>query len=131
MALRHETTFGQLDAGDARAVRFYRNTAAETEAIESDEVLGTPQTNQRDQTEFQDGLPVTAGELEIPICANEIGDHLTMLFGLPTTIADPVDNAYYRHTWASGADILPTAQLEQERKPGDRQVGTGFAWNTL
>lgn len=132
-ALRHEApaAYGVLDPGAALAFRFYTNSIAETETLESDDVLGAPSVNQRDQTDFQDGLPTVAGDMTVPVCCNEFGDHLTMLFGAPVSIDDPGDAAFRLHTWTSGADILPTAQFEQERRPGERQNGAGLVWNSL
>lgn len=130
LALRHEAVaYGVLDPGPARALRFYTNALAETESLDPDEVLGVPSVNQRDITDFQHGLPTVAGDLTVPVCVNEFGDILTLLFGLPVSAADT--GGYYIHTWASGADILPTAHIEQERRPGERQLGKGVAFNTL
>lgn len=131
LALRHEgTEYGVLDPGPARAIRFYSNSLAESETLDPDEVLGVPSANQRDITDFQHGLPTVAGDMEVPVCVNEFGDILTLLFGLPDSAADG-GTGYYIHTWESGADVLPTAHIEQERRPGERQLGKGVAFNSL
>ncbi|MDJ0921045.1 MAG: phage tail tube protein [Henriciella sp.] len=128
LALRHETTFGEPVAGDFVALRFYSNSLEERSPLSDDNVLGAAISNQRDVTEHEEALPTVTGDIVVPVGEIEFGYWLSLLFGQPVTTPDGDD---FVHVWESGADILPTATLEEVRRPGKHKVFNGVAANSL
>lgn len=126
LALRHETAFGTAPSGNYVALRYYSNSIEQRRSLTDNPILGVDVENQRDPTEFEEGLPIVSGDITVPVGEVEIGYWLSLMFGQPVTTEDDDD---YVHVWTSGAEILPTAHLEEQRRVGAFKVITGLAVN--
>jgi hypothetical protein len=100
--------YGTPMATGYRYAHYYKSSLRASKPIETDPVIGSALNNSRDAGAIAPTLSSHGGTLELPVCLNQIGDWLRLVFGAPTTSG----TTNYTHTFASGAVTLPTATIE-------------------
>lgn len=124
-----EATFGVPPVSGFTKFSFYKENIRETFGLQSDPLLGQNPNNARDQVAPAPSLPEHGGSIDIPVCWNQLGLWLKMLFGAPVTTGA----ADKTHVFASGAATLPTRTIEIQKLAADfrQHVGVaanGFSW---
>ncbi|MCK7611966.1 phage tail tube protein [Roseibium sediminicola] len=111
---------------------FYSENLGESEPLDTDPLLGTARTNNRDQTAPAPGLVTMGGDIVVPMDVNHLPYWLTMLFGAPvTTGAGP-----YEHVFTSGGEVLPYRTIEIEKRAGSAffqnigMLASGFSFDS-
>lgn len=122
--------FGVAATTGFRYAHYYSFDMRETQPLESDPVIGSGFNNFRDATPPGPGLSSHEGSLVVPLCLNQIGDWLRLLFGAPTSTG-PTN---FQHVFASGAQSVPTYTIELNPVASDfRQhiavAANGFSLN--
>lgn len=127
-----QADFATPASGNYTSTPFYTENLGDGEPLESDPLLGTARTNNRDQTKPAPGLVTMGGDIVVPMDVNHLPYWLTMLFGAPTTSgAGPYD-----HVFTSGGETLPYRTIEIEKRAGAaffQNVGllaAGFSFDT-
>ncbi|CTQ53541.1 hypothetical protein LP7551_02065 [Roseibium album] len=127
-----QADFSTPATGNYISTPFYSENLGESEPKESDPLLGTARTNDRDQTAPADGLVTMGGDIVVPMDVNHLPYWLTMLFGTASTSgAGP-----YEHVFASGGEVLPFRTAEFEKRAGAAffqnvgLLGSAFSFDT-
>lgn len=106
---KDETTAGVLPSGNWTPAVLYKHTLEEKQPYQDDNLLGLGYQNNRDVSSPEPGLPVLAGDIDVPLDLAYFGDWLKMVLGAPvTTGAGP----NFVHTFSSGSEVLPHRSLE-------------------
>lgn len=107
----------------------YSHTLGATKAFVDDPQLGRGGFhNGRDPVSSAPALPVGEGSIEVPLCLNELGYWLKLLFGAPTTSGAGADKT---HVFNSGAASLPFASIMRKFAADDYRHLRGVMANTL
>lgn len=122
-----ESSYGVAPSGNYRKAHFYKASLRETKPIENDPIIGSTYDNFRDQAAFAPALSEHGGSLELPLCLNQIGDWLSLVFGAP--VSSGATN--YTHVFESGALTLPSYAVEIKPIAGDYRMHTGLAARSL
>jgi hypothetical protein len=110
-------------SGDYQNLAFYKETLREKEELQADPLLGQNPNNTVDQVAPAPGLPDHGGSIDLPMCWNQTGHWLRLLFGAPATTGT-TDKT---HVFASGTEVLPTATLEVRKLANDFRQHVGCA----
>ncbi|MCV0429223.1 MAG: hypothetical protein K5905_27550 [Roseibium sp.] len=114
MLFGDQADFASIATGNYISTPFYTENLGEAEPLESDPLLGTARTNNRDQTSPAPGLITAGGDIVVPMDVNHLPYWLTMLFGAGVTSgAGP-----YTHVFTSGKEVLPYRTIEVEKRAG-------------
>lgn len=108
--------YGTPAASGYRYGYYYKSNLRAQKPIDTDPVIGSGLNNARDAGAIAPTLTSHGGTLELPLCLNQIGDWLRLVFGAPSTSG----STNYTHTFASGLTVLPVATIELN------PVGTDF-----
>jgi hypothetical protein len=122
-----ESTYGTAPAGNFQKAHFYKASLRETKPLENDPIIGNAYDNFRDQAAFAPALSEHGGTLELPLCINQIGDWLSLVFGAPSTSG----STNYTHVFESGALTIPSYAIEVKPISGDYRMHTGVAARSL
>jgi hypothetical protein len=87
-----------------RLARYYSSTIEGKQDDQPDDVIGATAHNDFDTVNLQRDMETVDGAMEFPLCANQTGDVLTDIFGLPVTTGT---NPTITHTFSSGAATAP------------------------
>lgn len=122
-----ESAYGAAPSGNWQKAHFYKASLRETKPLENDPIIGSIYDNFRDPGAFAPALSDHGGTIELPLCLNQIGDWLSLVFGAPTTTG----STNYTHVFESGALTLPTYAVEIKPIAGDYRLHTGVAARSL
>jgi hypothetical protein len=106
---------------------YYAASLRETKPIEADPVIGAGYHNFRDATPPAPSQSEHGGQVTVPVCLNQIGDWLRMIFGAPATSG----SVNFTHVFSSGALILPTSTIEMNPIASDFRQHVGLAARSL
>ena len=120
-----EATFGTAPGTGWRKAYYYTSGLKEDVPPDPDDVIGGDMNNFRDVRPAQLGLSTLAGDLDVPLCIQGVGDWLKLLLGAPTTTN--VSGSNYQHIFKSGASVLPTRAIELFMLTSDYRQFTGLA----
>ncbi|MGD9545041.1 MAG: phage tail tube protein [Methylocystis sp.] len=116
LAFKDESgAYGTPASGNYQYGFYYKSSLRETKPIEADPIIGAGYNNFRDATPPAPALSEHGGSLELPVCLNQIGDWLKLLFGAPQTSG----STNFVHVFSSGALTLPTRTIELNPIAGD------------
>lgn len=119
--------YGVAAATGYRNAFYYKSSLRESKPIESDPVIGAGFNNTRDATTPAPSLAEHGGQLELPMCLNQIGDWLKLVFGAPTTSG----STNYTHLFSSGGLTLPTRTIELSPAASDFRQHVSCAARSL
>jgi|GEM_PF-2504764 len=122
-----ESAYGTSPGGNFQKAHFYKASLRETKPLENDPIIGSIYNNFRDPGAFAPALSEHGGTLELPLCINQIGDWLKLVFGAPSTSG----STNFTHVFTSGALTLPSYAIEIKPIAGDFRMHTGVAARSL
>jgi hypothetical protein len=120
-------SYGTPAAGSYRYAHYYKANLRETKPIESDPVIGSGLNNYRDNGDLAPTLSEHGGSLELPLCLNQIGDWLRLVFGAPATSGA----TNFTHVFSSGALVVPSATIELNPATNDFRQHVGCAVRSM
>lgn len=121
------STYGTPASTGYRRCFYYSAGLRESAPLESDPVIGAGRHNSRDSEEGVTGLSEHGGQLVLPMCLNQIGDWLKLVFGAPATTG----STNFTHVFSSGANTLPTRTIELRPIASDFRQHVGCAASGL
>lgn len=127
LAMVPESTFGTAPASGYSLLHFYRESIKAQQPKVADLLLGGAFQNDRDNRPSAPGLLEHGGDLELPLCLNQIGHWLRMCFGAPSTSG----STNKTHAFASGAATLPSNALEMKLGASDWRMNTGLSARSI
>jgi hypothetical protein len=119
--------YGTPENDGYRYAYYYKSNLRETKPIEADPIIGSGLNNFRDNGDVAPTLSEHGGSLELPLCLNQIGDWLRLVFGAPSTSGA----TNYTHVFSSGALTLPTATIELNPTTNDFRQHVGCAVRSM
>jgi hypothetical protein len=122
-----ESSYGVSPGGNFQKAHFYKASLRETKPLENDPIIGSIYNNFRDPGAFGPALSEHGGTLELPLCINQIGDWLKLVFGAPSTSGA----TNFTHVFTSGALTLPSYAVEIKPISGDFRMHTGIAARSM
>jgi hypothetical protein len=122
-----EASYGVSPGGNFQKAHFYKASLRETKPLENDPIIGSIYNNFRDPGAFAPALSEHGGTLELPLCINQIGDWLKLVFGAPSTSGA----TNFTHVFTSGALTLPSYAVEIKPISGDFRMHTGIAARSM
>ncbi|MBM3552505.1 MAG: hypothetical protein FJX45_12240 [Alphaproteobacteria bacterium] len=125
--LKVESSYGVAPGGNYQRVHFYKASLKESTPLEGDPIIGSGNDNFRDEAAIAPALSEHGGGLELPLCMNQIGDWLTMVFGAATSTG----TTNRTHVFKSGLLTLPSYALEIKPIASDYRMHTGLAAKSL
>jgi hypothetical protein len=121
------SSYGTPAASGYRYAHYYKSNLRATKPIESDPIIGSGLNNYRDNGAVAPTLTEHGGSLELPLCLNQIGDWLRLVFGAPSTSG----STNYTHVFSSGLTTLPTATIEVNPVGSDFRQHVGCAVRSM
>jgi hypothetical protein len=129
LLIKDEATYGTAPTtGDYKPMPFYTDSLGASKPLESDPIIGADEHNTRDETAPAPGLISHGGDVAFPMCLNHLGDVLRYAFGNPVTTGAAADKT---HTFASGAETLPSASIQSPKKSDVVMVHKGCVLATM
>lgn len=108
---RDQSAFDTPATGTYVRKRFYTHSLEERQGVQTDDALGAGMLNDREGASFFEELASCEGEMEGPLCLNQVGWDLAWAFGAPVTTG----TADYEHVFQSGGEDLPLRTLVFQR----------------
>jgi Phage tail tube protein len=122
LALAAQSAFDTAATTDYTSTYYYSESLAEREGLEADPLLGVNPNNQRDQVAPAPALSEHGGDLELPVCWNNVGLWLRQVLGAPATTG----SADKTHVFSSGLLQLPTNTIQINKAAADFRQHVGF-----
>jgi hypothetical protein len=101
-----------------RLIRYYSSTVEGKQDDQPDDAIGATAHNDFDTTNLQRDMETVDGAMEFPLCANQTGDVLADIFGIPVTTGT---SPTITHTFASGLATAPRLFGQEVRISATRQ----------
>jgi hypothetical protein len=128
VAFNDEVTFGVAPGGNWTQTLIYSHTMEEKQPYVDDSVLGQPRVNNRDPLSPAPGLPVLAGDFDVPLDLAHFGYWLKWAMGAPSTSGS---GSNFTHIFSSGSDVLPQRSLEVQQNTALFYQYVGLACDKL
>ncbi len=123
-----ESTFATPPSAQYRSFNYYKSSLREVAPPVADDIIGGDMQNFRDARPVSFDLSTHDGDLDLPLCLNQIGDWLKLLLGAPSTSNV---SANYTHVFTSGAATLPTRTVELKLGASDFRQHIGCTAKSL
>lgn len=109
-----QSAFGTAAPSGYKTLHYYRQSLRAQQPKAVDNLLGGGFQNDRDSLPSAPGLIEHGGDVEVPLCGNQIGWWCRAAFGAPSTTG----TTNYTHAFNSGATTMPSHTLEVAPQQG-------------